>query len=167
MAKKKKFNQQPQRLITEVLYPDGRLKRRRVQTKTVGFSKADKDKKDRCDINKIIAKARSLDMPLPYEQDLHYGDFTSGEDFHSLNTRIAEARTDFYKLPAETREYFKNNPENLIDFMEEPGNLSMAIKLGLVDPKKAIAEKSSQNDSQAVVKPDNPVVETEKVAAVQ
>jgi len=64
-----------------------------------------------------------------------YGDFTA-IDFQTAQQRITTAREAFEALPAQIRARFRNEPVELIKFMENPENLDEAVKLGLAQKKE-------------------------------
>lgn len=85
------------------------------------------------DINTIV-KRFGLTGELPDVVKIpQSGDFTSVVDFKSAMDAIRSAEAGFMELPADLRARFENDPQRLMDFMENPGNLDEARKLGLVN----------------------------------
>lgn len=62
-----------------------------------------------------------------------YGDFTS-VDFQAMHNAIADVDQQFHSLPARVRSRFRNDPYQVVRFVEDPANLHEAIKLGLMVP---------------------------------
>lgn len=58
-----------------------------------------------------------------------YGDFSGITDFQSALNAVIEAEDNFLELPAELRARFQNNPQLLLDFVENPGNIAEVKKL--------------------------------------
>lgn len=90
--------------------------------------------KDECDINVIISRYEEKRIPIPPSQiEAAFGDFSDSKDFHAKMNAIHEAHEAFMELPAKIRSRFENDPGQLLEFLNEPGNRKEAIELGLVD----------------------------------
>lgn len=86
------------------------------------------------DINTIV-KRFGLTGQLPDVVRVpRYGDFTGITDYHSAMNAVRQAEEGFMELPAELRARFQNDPQLLMEFMEDDANLEEARKLGLVNP---------------------------------
>jgi len=74
-----------------------------------------------------------------------YGDFSTVGDYRQAREVMFETEKMFQNLPANIKEKFENNPQKLIEFIEDPKNLQEAIKLGLaierVEPPKPLSAK--------------------------
>lgn len=84
------------------------------------------------DINHIIKKYDKtglIDHVSRFEA--RFGDMT-GLDFKLALDKITHAQSMFENLPSEIRKKFQNNPQKLLEFMEDPGNRDEAIKLGMI-----------------------------------
>jgi phage internal scaffolding protein len=87
---------------------------------------------EECDINTIVRRfGITGKMPINQSQ-ARYGDFTDAVDYHTAMNAIIAADDDFMRLPADIRTRFGNDPANLIDFLNKPGNRAEAESLGLV-----------------------------------
>lgn len=97
--------------------------------------------KDNCDINVILARyAAANEIPIfPEGKEGRFGDFRNTPNFQEAMDRVAQAKEYFDTLPAEIRSRFKNEPAQLLDFMEDETNNEEAIKLGLrkAEPEQA------------------------------
>lgn len=103
-------------------------------------------------INKIVAKMRKGGLvPMSTSQEL-VGDFTSAEDYFATRNSLMEAQKKFMSLPASIRQRFKNNPMELIGFLNSEENRAEAEKLGLVSPRvqppKTDAETAAPQENQ-------------------
>ncbi len=88
--------------------------------------------KDECDVNNIIRKYDKTGVLQHVTNfEAQYGDMT-GTDFKTAQDLIIGANNQFNKLPAEIRKRFKNDPQNLLTFMEKSENREEAITLGLI-----------------------------------
>ena len=108
--------------------------------------------KDECDINNILRQFNVTGMLPEAPLSPRYGDFTGISDYHTALNAVIAAEDEFMALPANLRARFQNDPENLINFLDNDANKEEAIKLGLVDQKlieneqKIEAEIASQGE---------------------
>lgn len=77
------------------------------------------------------AAPQVLNMPT-------YGDFRGTFDFQSSMNLIKQAKDEFMSLPAKVRTRFANDPQNLLEFLNDPENREEAIKLGFVNKPDTI-----------------------------
>lgn len=90
---------------------------------------------DSSDINIIMDRVnKRLKVPVPTQNQPMYGDFSEIPNYTEMLNRTIEVKNYFMSLPAKTRSMFENNPQQLIDFVNNPNNLSEAIELGLLPP---------------------------------
>jgi len=88
--------------------------------------------KDVCDVNKIIAKYDKQGLITHVSKfEGKFGDL-SGVDFKMMQDQVAGARSMFEALPVEIRNEFRNDPANLLSFMDDESNRKKAIELGLI-----------------------------------
>lgn len=85
----------------------------------------------------------------------YYGDFTSSTDWLERQNAVIEYQRYFDSLPAETKDYFANNPANLLDFINDPNNREEAIKLGILK-KPEVAPAPEAPATPAPVTPATP-----------
>jgi phage internal scaffolding protein len=108
--------------------------------------------KDETDINNILRQFNITGLLPENPLSPRYGDFTGIVDYQSALNAVIAAETEFEALPAQIRAAFNNNPEELINFLDNPDNKDKAIALGLVDTKlieneaKIEAEIASQDE---------------------
>jgi phage internal scaffolding protein len=108
--------------------------------------------KDETDINNILRQFNITGILPESALSPRYGDFTGIVDYHSALNAVIAAEDGFMALPADLRARFENDPENLINFLNDESNKDEAIKLGLVDQKlienevKIEAEIASQGE---------------------
>lgn len=120
--------------------PDGRIK---VVTVNTEPSKTQQQFKDDVDINKIMAKHRKTGMitHLNYREGV-YGDFSEVKDYQQSLETVMKAEDSFASLPSQIRNKFENNPQKLIEFLNDPKNNEEAINLKLkVRPKLDPSDK--------------------------
>ena len=91
--------------------------------------------KDETDINKILRQY--MKTGNINHLNLHgsqYG-FATGDDFLESMNIVTKANEMFLDLPSEVRTRFDNNPEQFLDFVQNPENLEELRKLGLAHPE--------------------------------
>lgn len=89
---------------------------------------------DECDINKIMKRYQDTGM-IEHVREIstNYGDFSNVDDYQTALNKVISAQESFDALPAEIRKRFKNDPAELIDFMNDPKNAQEAVQLGLLE----------------------------------
>lgn len=104
-------------------------------------SVAVQDKRDSCDINRIVKKVTRPDGQIDAmtlqsiaKAPGRYGDFTGAADFQEVSNRVIRMNNAFMALPAETRLKFDNDPAKMIEFVTNPANEDESVKLGLLPP---------------------------------
>lgn len=124
--------------------------RTEVPTRCREASRTKQEFKDECDINRLMARYQKTGNLSHIAGELaQYGDFTQIADFHTALNQVIEAESAFASLPAEVRDRFRNQPANLLRFLEDPANTDEAVQLGL-------AERSTDPETPTLP----PVVET-------
>jgi len=93
--------------------------------------------KNECNINQIMKKYAKTGfltdptkIPTRYPQ---FGDFSNIQDYQTLKNKELEISTYFNKLPAALRTKFNYNPQEFINWINNPDNKDEALKLGLID----------------------------------
>lgn len=89
--------------------------------------------KDECDINNILRQFNITGLLPESALSPRYGDFTGVVDYHTALNQVIAAEDEFMSLPADLRARFKNDPAQLIAFLENAENKDEAIALGLVN----------------------------------
>jgi len=137
----------------------------------VDFNTSDKNSKsktiqsdmDAADINKIMARFEKTGViidPSGVERQPQYGDFSQIGNFHEMQIQVARAKEVFAALPASTRNFFKNDPQQLVDFISNPANDDKSIELGLMPKKAPKAPTQAEKDA------DEAALKAKKDAAV-
>lgn len=103
-------------------------------------SRAIQSARDECDINTIVRNF-GLTGQLPDEVRVPMsGDFSDVLDYQTALNAVIAADGAFMELPAAIRARFDNNPQKLMEFIADRGNLDEARKLGLLKPAQAEPE---------------------------
>lgn len=91
--------------------------------------------KEESDINTIVRNF-GLTGELPQDVSMPIsGDFTEAvTDFHTAQNMLRQSLEAFMLFPADVRARFHNDPQEMMDFVEDKANLEEARKLGLAVP---------------------------------
>lgn len=110
-------------------------------------SKTNQADMENTDINKIMARAQNgiFDPTIFTERKATFGDFSEIGDYHTMLSGVRAAERKFGTLPADIRNRFNNDPQELIDFLRNPENDKEAVKLGLKD--RSVLVKSAEPTS--------------------
>lgn len=88
--------------------------------------------KDQCDVNKIIEKYQATgEIHHLARESGAYADLSNIPDYQTALNTVIRAEQTFDMLPAAIRERFKNDPSELLTFIQDPKNKEEGIKLGL------------------------------------
>lgn len=90
---------------------------------------------DDADVNKVVARfMQKGDQSVFYRQNGVYMDLTyQPKDLAEATEQLRLADEAFLALPSATRERFKNDPLQMIEFLNDSKNRDEAIKLGMID----------------------------------
>lgn len=91
--------------------------------------------KDQCDINILFGKYLETGEMPQLETVLNYGNFEGIYDFQSAMNLVVDAQHQFSQLPARIKNRFDNNPQRLLEFLNDPENREEAEFLKLVQPR--------------------------------
>lgn len=116
-------------------------------------SRAKQADKDACDINNIIARYKKTGI-LPEARQGFYADVSNVKNYQESLNQVIAAENAFGALPAKIRDRFKNDPSQMLAFIEDPKNVQECIELGIM-------EKIEKPDVK-VEAPVEPPVETPK-----
>lgn len=97
--------------------------------------------KEESDINTIVRRF-GLTGQMPESPRVpSYGDFTEVTDYHTALNAVREADEAFLRLPAQIRAEFDNDPQKLLEALEEPRNADRLRELGLLKqaPPEAVS----------------------------
>lgn len=112
--------------------------------------------KDEVDVNNIIDKYMRTGV-LPETRDIvgQYLDLINIPDYQSALNTVIQAEEMFDSLPAQVRDRFRNNPQELLDFVADDKNYDEAIKLGLLDAA-AVERRSPKKTPDSAPKGGQP-----------
>jgi len=132
---------------------------RRVQFECTGPSKVEQSHRDECNINTIMAKCARTGLINQRSDVGTYGDFSSSVDYHTAQNKIVEANQAFDKLPSNIRKRFRNNPAELLDFINNEENETEARELGILNPETIPAEGDHEVPETAGTGSSEPVAD--------
>lgn len=111
-----------------------------------GPSKAKQEFGVESDINVIMKRyitTGQLPMWVQNAQPV-FADVSEIGDFADVLRRVTAAKEAFAQLPAHVRSRFQNQPEQLVEFLQDPGNRDEAVKLGLVPAPPVVQPKAAE-----------------------
>jgi phage internal scaffolding protein len=105
--------------------------------------------KDETDINNILRQFNITGLLPESPLSPRYGDFTGISDYQSALNAVIAAESEFDALPAQIRARFDNNPEELINFLQNAENKDEAIALGLINnPEASVQQNIAESPSE-------------------
>ncbi len=108
-----------------------RFNRQRVRTPGGSGNGAKQSFKDECDINNIMAKYQKTGAIDHFSKHAPRYEFASSNDFAESMRIVTKAQEMFAELPSSIRSKFNNEPEQFLEFVQNPDNLSEMETLGL------------------------------------
>jgi phage internal scaffolding protein len=101
-------------------------------------TRAQQHHKDECDINVILERFGKTGQVPVNAISGQYGDFSGVHDYHTALNAIIASESEFASLPAQIRARFDNEPNKLIEFLNDENNQAEAQALGLVNPTSSL-----------------------------
>jgi phage internal scaffolding protein len=109
-----------------------------------GESKVRPEFKDEMDLNNILKKYQSRDIPEALKRQGVFADYSSFKDLGQHLENIQSVQERFDLLPSATREKFQNDPVQMLDFLQDSNNDAESVKLGLKPNINSTLDASSQ-----------------------
>lgn len=116
--------------------------------------------REHADINKIMERhAKTGVAPVNRTQGTYQDN--PNISYHEAMQVIVESQEAFESQPAAIRNYFKNDPALMLEFLHNEENREEAIRLGLIEPMVAEAQETAQEPPkdqsapQATPSPEN------------
>jgi len=142
----------------------------RVRVQTINSEKTQTQQQfaQECDINFIMDKyIKTGEFTHATQKKGTYGDFSEISDYHSMLNTVIYAQEAFALLPATIRARFRNDPGELLNFINDDSNYDEALKLGLLNPDlppKTMAQNNAiQRDEKTPKKNDKSKIITESI----
>ncbi len=101
-------------------------------------SLAQQHMKDECDINVIVERFGVTGRVPVTPIEPSYGDFSGVGDYHTALNKLRAADEAFMALPAKVRAKFDNDPNALLQFLQNEENRDEAIQIGLIDGQPVV-----------------------------
>nr|QJB19817.1 MAG: internal scaffolding protein [Microvirus sp.] len=123
----------------------------RIQSENMEPTMTQQQFKDECDINNILRKHGH--DPVAFQALTRpggmYADFSNITEYRDMLDAVIYAQDAFSSLPAHIRSRFANDPQQLLDFVQDKQNYDEGVKLGLVPkkPTQSIPLASPNDDS--------------------
>jgi phage internal scaffolding protein len=131
----------------------------RSSIKEFGKTKTHQSFRNEANINTIMAKAyKTGQMPIAtHDIKARFGDFSNIPDYQSAQNMIIHANNAFAELPSDIRKRFGNDPQELLEFLDNPKNHNEAREMGLLEPLPAPPEGDIKPSArQTAPTEDNP-----------
>lgn len=110
------------------------------------------------DINTIVRRfGLTGEIPENFKMPVS-GDFTNIPSFEEAQNMIRAAQEAFDQVPAHIRARFDNNPQKLMNFLDNEENKAEALKLGLIQhpPEKTRDMITAVDELAAKLSPTEP-----------
>lgn len=108
-----------------------------------------------CNINTIMSQAMKGIMPN-YRQDENYIDTTGLQSYQEALYQVREAERQFNLMPAELRNKFDNNPQRMIDWVNQEENKAEAIELGMLPRETGVQPEGKPQSKDPESDPKTP-----------
>lgn len=133
---------------------------KRVLTVNEEPSKTDQSWAKDCDVNEIISRFKKTGQITHLARKTGvYADVTGITDLMTSLLTVEKANTAFMSLPAAARKRFNNDPQSMIEFLQDPANNEEAVKLGLKEARPSTDKdvgpiyQSAENKAKGRVSP--------------
>jgi len=125
----------------------------RVQTINIEPSMTQQQFEKECDINNIIARYQKTGELTHLNQNRGaFADLSEITTYQDMVNQVMKADETFAALPAQIRKRFENNPQKLIDFLNDEKSYDEALALGLVNPRESKPETLAQTKNESKTK---------------
>lgn len=104
----------------------------------LGESKTKQSFKEECDINVIMKRYSQTGVLPPGVGIAKYGDFAEVPDYIEAQNTLIQARQQFEALPSRVRDRFRNDPANMLAFVNDKKNKAEARVLGLLKDEEPV-----------------------------
>lgn len=140
----------------EISTRKNRYKSKRVVTiiaANEGDFPVEQQHKEKVDVNNIIKKYQQ-NLPITHLNRNRgvYADLSLMTDYQGMLDAVSQAQKAFNDLPANLRSRFQNDPEQLLNFLQDSKNKEEAIKLGLINPTDPLNTNDQTNVNVEPVK---------------
>lgn len=143
-------------LINSGVVPEEALRQVTTVDCSVEPSRTKQQFAEEADINFLMERFLRTGVFPAVEQlggpQARFGDFSEGMSFMDALERVREAQESFDGLEAKVRDRFHNDPAEFLEFVSDEGNREEALRLGLLEDKRAQelrSERSRASDVEA------------------
>lgn len=105
-----------------------------VNTPCPGVSRTKQSFQDECNINKIMLKYQMTGAISHVNNHGEQYGFATSDDFLTSQNIVIKAQAMFDDLPSSIRSRFSGNPEEFLEFVQNPENAEEMAQLGLTNP---------------------------------
>lgn len=138
----------------QIITTDKKTGRVRVQTLNDDPSMTQQQFADECDINHIMKRyEKTGEIVHRNSKQGVYADFSEIKNYHEMMDQVLYAQEAFLTLPAKIRARFRNDPGQLLSFLDDSKNLKEAEELGLLEIVKPEAQLNAKNQKREEIQP--------------
>lgn len=119
-----------------------------IQKVTAGGCKTQQHMREMCNVNKIMEKQQRTGLVPCTRLNPRYGDFSNGLSYHDSLNKLKYAEEEFELLPAQVKKRFRQDPAEIIDFLQDEKNRIEAEDLGLI-PRKIVEKKVGETEKDS------------------
>lgn len=101
------------------------------------------------DINVMLKRFGVLGQMPQSIRVPEYGDFTGVTDFRGALEAVMNAQDEFMKLPPVLRARFENDPQQFLEYAQNPANLDEMVKMGLAVTKAGVDVNGARTGGDA------------------
>lgn len=132
-------------------------------TITCGPGRTKQSFSEKVNINSIIAKHRRTGMIEHLNKNKpFYGDVSEITTYKESLETVLIAQNLFSKMSADIRERFKNDPNEMITYLNDPKNIEEAIKLKMIKPKPLPPQPDETKPKALKTKASEKIIEQPK-----
>lgn len=131
----------------------GMLSKDRRPVVACGETRTKQSFADQVNINKIIERHRKTGMVSHLNAaEPFYGDVSELRSYEESLMVVQKATDLFMGMSSSVRARFDNDPQKMIEFLEDPKNHEEAIKLGMVLPRKEVVPQEVEIGEKSLKK---------------
>lgn len=140
--------------LAQEITVDKKTGRVRVRTLNTEATMTQQQFADECDINNIVKRyERTGEIVHRNQKTGIYADFTEITNYHDMMDKVLYAQDAFMTLPAKIRTKFRNDPGELLSFLQDSKNLKEAEELGLIELIQPTAQPNAKNQKREGIQP--------------
>ncbi|AXL15043.1 internal scaffolding protein [Microviridae sp.] len=118
--------------------------------------------KDECDVNNIMKRYVKTGIIDHINQHKPFYGEVSALTYHESMNQIITANNMFQELPSQVRKKFHNSPEEFLEYVSDPENVSNLVDLGLAERSPGTTHSPGKTSDHETTKSEPPSGSTDK-----